>query len=112
MRPVWYFDGAGLLCIYAEDKPEYLDCLIRGGADGVRFYAFYLVENRNTRCDSGLFLSGVVRVSGEKGICRAVAGMAGKLGAVMKKRNADGAIYIVFGVFSLQMKRTRKMSGM
>ena len=35
--------------------PEYLDCLIRGGADGVRFYAFYLVENRNTRCDSGLF---------------------------------------------------------
>ena len=55
MRPVWYFDGAGLLCIYAEDKSEYLDCLIRGGADGVRFYAFYLVENRNTRCDSGLF---------------------------------------------------------
>lgn len=35
MRSVWHPDGAGQLCVYAENQPEYMDCLICSTVDSL-----------------------------------------------------------------------------
>ena len=55
MRSVWHPDGAGQLCVYAENQPEYMDCLICSTVDSLWFHALYIVKNRNHWCDSGIF---------------------------------------------------------
>lgn len=66
--------------------------------------AFFLGKRSETNQESSVavscsgdrrvpsFLSGAVWISGKTGICRAVAGVAGRLGVVMKEKKRDWAI--------------------
>lgn len=139
MRPDGNAYGARMLCIYALHQWKCVDRSLYLGSYDLRFYAFYAVEDRNDRCDRGIFypsdllsdvsgaggikegieLPGVcshgvkrsvcrcgngidiwksgdlvgrnsgpvlscnIRISGKESVLRTMAGMAGKLGALI-----------------------------